>query len=137
MPVSKVLEDIYNGVCEAVKKEITVEKPTFPYVIEVRYTRMEYAEKVYEKHCLIRSFLQSLGVNVAQAEEDACRMEHLLSDETFEIMKKPSEIPTAYFLYVLHFTAEILLLDGCTFVIFLLTASQSNEQFCISVIGDI
>ena len=49
LPVSEVLEDIYNGVCEAVKKEITVEKPTFPYVIEVRYTRMEYAESVYEK----------------------------------------------------------------------------------------
>ncbi len=46
-----------------------------------------YAEKVYEKHCLIRSFLQSLGVNAAQAEEDACRMEHVVSEETFLAMK--------------------------------------------------
>ena len=49
MPVSEVLDDIYNGVCEAVKKKITVEKPIFPYTIEVRYTRTEYAERVYEK----------------------------------------------------------------------------------------
>ena len=49
LSVSEVLEGIYNGVCKAVKKKIIVEKPTFPYTIEVRYTRMEYAESVYEK----------------------------------------------------------------------------------------
>lgn len=51
LPVLEVLENIYNGVCEAVKKKITVEKPTFPYTIEVRYTRTEYAESVYKKLC--------------------------------------------------------------------------------------
>ncbi len=47
-----------------------------------------YAEAVYEKHCIIRSFLTALGVSAPRAEEDACHMEHLVSDETFAAMKK-------------------------------------------------
>lgn len=47
-----------------------------------------YAEAVYEKHCIIRDFLIQNGVSAPSAEEDACRMEHLISDETFEMMKK-------------------------------------------------
>ena len=47
-----------------------------------------YAEAVYEKHCIIRDFLVKNGVSAPSAEEDACRMEHLISDETFEMMKK-------------------------------------------------
>ena len=48
----------------------------------------EYAESVYEKHCVIRDFLIHLGVSTATAEEDACHMEHLLSEETIAIMRK-------------------------------------------------
>ena len=47
----------------------------------------EYAEKIYEKHCIIRNFLSSLGVSPQNAEADACNMEHLVSEETFEKMK--------------------------------------------------
>lgn len=47
-----------------------------------------YAEEVYEKHCIIRHFLQKLGVSPEQAEEDACHMEHLVSNETFGKMKE-------------------------------------------------
>ena len=47
-----------------------------------------YAEEVYEKHCVIRSFLQKIGVSPAKAEEDACHMEHLVSDETVSAMEK-------------------------------------------------
>ena len=47
----------------------------------------EYAEAVYEKHCIIREYLEKNGVSAATAEEDACRMEHLLSNETFQMMK--------------------------------------------------
>ena len=47
----------------------------------------EYAERVYEKHCVIREYLEKNGVSATAAEEDACRMEHLLSDETFAMMK--------------------------------------------------
>lgn len=46
-----------------------------------------YAENVYEKHCIIRDYLISCGVSLANAEEDACRMEHLISEETFSMMK--------------------------------------------------
>ncbi len=47
-----------------------------------------YAQAVYEKHCIIRDFLIKNGVSQKAAEEDACHLEHLLSDETFEMMKK-------------------------------------------------
>lgn len=46
-----------------------------------------YAEAVYERHCIIRDFLTSLGVSPAHAEDDACHMEHLVSEETFQAMK--------------------------------------------------
>jgi len=48
----------------------------------------EIAEKVYAKHCLIKDFLISIGVNEDVAAEDACRIEHDISDETFECIKK-------------------------------------------------
>ena len=48
----------------------------------------KYAEDVYEKHCIIRDFLLSIGVSEQTAEEDACGMEHLISEETFSAMKR-------------------------------------------------
>lgn len=51
----------------------------------------QYAEAVYEKHCIIRQYLVQCGVSQASAEEDACRMEHLISEETFQMMKKTIE----------------------------------------------
>lgn len=47
----------------------------------------EYAEAVYEKHCIIRDYLVLCGVSLSAAEEDACHMEHLISEETFSMMK--------------------------------------------------
>lgn len=47
----------------------------------------KYAEEVYQKHCIIRNFLQKIGVSPAKAEEDACRMEHLVSQETVSAMQ--------------------------------------------------
>ena len=47
-----------------------------------------YAEMVYEKHCIIRDYLVKCGVSAQAAEEDACNMEHLISEETFTMMKK-------------------------------------------------
>lgn len=46
-----------------------------------------YAEAVYEKHCIIREFLIKNGVSALTAEQDACRLEHLVSEETFQMMK--------------------------------------------------
>lgn len=48
----------------------------------------EYAKRVYERHCIITKFLQILGVNSADAEADACKMEHVISEETFNSIKK-------------------------------------------------
>ena len=48
----------------------------------------KYAESVYEKHCVIREFLVSLGVSPIRAEDDACHMEHLVSEETISAMKR-------------------------------------------------
>lgn len=50
-------------------------------------TGKQYAEEVYEKHCIIRDFLQKIGVSPAKAEDDACHMEHLVSDETVLAMQ--------------------------------------------------
>jgi Mn-dependent DtxR family transcriptional regulator len=47
-----------------------------------------YADEIFQKHCIIRDFLISLGVSKETAEEDACRMEHLVSNETFQKMKE-------------------------------------------------
>ena len=51
-------------------------------------TGKQYAEEVYEKHCIIRDFLQKIGVSPAKAEDAACHMEHLVSNETVLAMKQ-------------------------------------------------
>ncbi len=48
----------------------------------------ELAINVYERHTLFTEWLISLGVSRSVAEEDACRIEHVLSDESFEAIKK-------------------------------------------------
>ncbi len=45
------------------------------------------AKKVLERHRVLHAFLEQLGVSSDTADEDACRMEHVISDETFEKMK--------------------------------------------------
>ncbi len=50
-----------------------------------------YAEAVYEKHCIIRDFLTQNGVPLPAAEKDACHLEHILSPETFSMMKAAVE----------------------------------------------
>lgn len=46
------------------------------------------AEKIYERHVVLSKFLIDLGVNEKTAEEDACRIEHIISDDAFAIIKK-------------------------------------------------
>ena len=48
----------------------------------------EVAEKIYERHTLLTFFLVRLGVSEEVASEDACRLEHVLSDESFEAIKR-------------------------------------------------
>ena len=51
----------------------------------------EIAEKIYARHTLITNFLISLGVDEKTAAEDACKMEHSISDASFEAIKKLTE----------------------------------------------
>lgn len=46
------------------------------------------AEKIYEKHCMLKDFLVTIGVSEDVASEDACKMEHIISEETFDCLKK-------------------------------------------------
>lgn len=48
----------------------------------------EIAEKIYERHTLLSDWLIRLGVPAEIALEDACRMEHVISDTSFEAIKK-------------------------------------------------
>lgn len=48
----------------------------------------EVAEKIYERHTLLSEFLMRIGVSKETASEDACRIEHHISDETFAAIKK-------------------------------------------------
>ena len=49
---------------------------------------MEIADKIYTRHKILKDFFVSLGVDPDIAEEDACRIEHVISDTTFEALKK-------------------------------------------------
>mgnify|MGYP003295747385 CR=1 FL=1 len=52
---------------------------------------MEIARRVLEKHTMLTRFLMALGVSEETAAEDACRMEHVISNESFEAMKTHAE----------------------------------------------
>lgn len=45
------------------------------------------AEKIFERHTILTNFLVKLGVDKEIASEDACKMEHDISDESFEAFK--------------------------------------------------
>lgn len=48
---------------------------------------MRYAEKIYERHTILTAVLEHIGVSPEVASEDACRVEHYISDETFDAVK--------------------------------------------------
>ena len=47
-----------------------------------------HAQKIYERHTVLSKALLMLGVDPQTAADDACRVEHIISDETFEAIKK-------------------------------------------------
>ena len=49
---------------------------------------VELANKIYERHRIITEFLVSLGVSEQTASADACKIEHVISDESFEAILK-------------------------------------------------
>ena len=48
---------------------------------------MEIAQRMYERHTFLSSWLASIGVDPVIAAEDACRMEHVISAETFDAIR--------------------------------------------------
>ena len=48
----------------------------------------EVAEKIYERHTVLSKFLIDLGVSEGTALADACKMEHTISDESFQALKR-------------------------------------------------
>lgn len=46
------------------------------------------AEKIFERHTLISSMLMRLGVDPETAADDACKIEHVISDASFEAIKR-------------------------------------------------
>ena len=67
------------------KEYITVTDSGFIYLTE---SGKSIAERVFEKHQLLKDWLCSLGVTEDVAAEDACKMEHVISDESFNAIKQ-------------------------------------------------
>lgn len=56
--------------------------------IKLTEAGMEVAEKIYARHEMLTRFLVSIGVDEDTASEDACKMEHVISDTSFEAMQR-------------------------------------------------
>ena len=64
---------------------ITVEKDGS---ISLTEAGQEIAEKIYARHTLLTKLLIHIGVSEETAAEDACKLEHAISDESFEALKR-------------------------------------------------
>jgi len=64
---------------------ITVEKDG---AITLTDSGLEIAEKIYERHTVLSQLLIRLGVSEETATADACRLEHAISDESFQAIKR-------------------------------------------------
>ena len=78
-----------SSVSVAMKKlreanQITVSPEGYLYLTD---TGREIAEKIYERHLFLSEWLEKLGVDTAIAASDACKMEHVISSESFEAIK--------------------------------------------------
>ena len=49
---------------------------------------LNMANRIYDRHITLTNLLESLGVRKTTAEDDACKIEHVISDETMEAIKK-------------------------------------------------
>ena len=64
---------------------ITVDENGF---INLTEAGQEIADKIYERHTFLTNWLTSMGVDPEVAAEDACKMEHAISSESFSAIKK-------------------------------------------------
>jgi len=56
-------------------------------IIRLTELGQELAAKIYERHLVMTQYFVSLGVDAETASNDACRIEHVISDETFAAVK--------------------------------------------------
>ena len=64
---------------------VTVNKDGYLSLTDVGY---EVAEKIYERHKILTVFLEKIGVSSETATQDACKIEHVIIDESFEAIKQ-------------------------------------------------
>ena len=67
---------------------LTMDKDHFLHLTDVG---REVAEKIFERHCFFTEQLIAAGVDPKTAEADACRIEHIISDESFSRLKEAAE----------------------------------------------
>ena len=88
--VARHMEVSKPSVCHAVATLrdggfLTMDEDHFLHLTDVG---REVAEKIYERHCFFTEQLIAAGVNPETAEADACRIEHIISDESFSKLKE-------------------------------------------------
>ena len=67
---------------------LTMDEDHFLHLTDVG---REVAEKIYERHCFFTEQRIAAGVDTRTAEADACRIEHIISDESFDRLKEAAE----------------------------------------------
>lgn len=80
--VSRAVKLLKNG------EFITIDEHGYIYLTN---SGREIAEKIVERHNLISLFLTNLGVDKQTASEDACKIEHVISDQSFTAIKRYAE----------------------------------------------
>ena len=87
--VARHLDVSKPSVCHAVSTLkaggfLTMDENSFLFLTDVG---REVAEQTYEKHCFFTRQLVAAGVDPQTAEREACRMEHTISQKSFELLK--------------------------------------------------
>ena len=88
--VARHMEVSKSSVCHAVATLrdggfLTMDEDHFLHLTDVG---REVAERIYERHCFFTEQLIAAGVDPKTAEADACRIEHIISDESFDRLKE-------------------------------------------------
>ncbi len=91
--VARHMEVTKPSVCHAVATLrdggfLTMDEDHFLHLTDVG---REVAERIYERHCFFTEQLIAAGVDPKTAEADACRIEHIISDESFDRLKEAAE----------------------------------------------
>ena len=91
--VARHMEVSKPSVCHAVATLrdggfLTMDEDHFLHLTDVG---REVAEKIYERHCFFTEQLIAAGVDPRTAEADACRIEHIISDESFDRLKEAAD----------------------------------------------